>query len=87
MGCWIETIPRFTNLLFSVLTILGMLASFYFLSLSLKTIPLGTAYAVWTGIGTVGVVLIGIFFMEPCTILRFVFNFSIIVGIIGLKLL
>ncbi len=62
-----------------------MLASLYFLSLSLKTIPLGTAYAVWTGIGTVGVVLIGIFFMEPCTILRFIF--SIIVGIIGLKLL
>ena len=48
----------FTKLVPSVFTILGMIASFYFLSLSLKSLPIGTAYAIWTGIGTVGTVIL-----------------------------
>ena len=44
----------------SVLTIVGMIASFYFLSLALKNLPLGTAYAIWAGIGTVGTVFLGV---------------------------
>lgn len=78
----------FTNLIISILTILGMVASFYFLSIALKSIPLGTAYAVWTGIGTVGTVILGIFlFEEPVTIMRIFCIFLICSGITGLKLL
>jgi len=78
----------FTNLTFSILTILGMIASFYFLALALKNIPLGTAYAVWTGIGTIGTVILGIIlFKEPYSLLRLVCIFLIITGITGLKLL
>lgn len=78
----------FTNLIISVLTIFGMVASFYFLSIALKSIPLGTAYAVWTGIGTVGTVILGIFlFEEPVTIMRIFCIFLIGSGITGLKLL
>ena len=50
----------FTHIIASILTIFGMIASFYFLSLALKNIPLGTAYAIWTGIGSIGTVLLGI---------------------------
>ena len=52
----------FTKLGWSVMTIAGMLASFYLLSQAMKTLPLGTAYAVWTGIGGVGSVAVGILF-------------------------
>ena len=77
----------FSNLIISVLTVLGMIASFYFLSIALKNIPLGTAYAVWTGIGTVGTVVFGILlFKEPITIIRLLCIASIILGITGLKL-
>jgi quaternary ammonium compound-resistance protein SugE len=51
-----------------------------------QTLPIGTAYAVWTGIGAVGTVLLGIFvFKEPATFLRLFFLFTLIVSIIGLK--
>ncbi len=51
-----------------------------------QTLPIGTAYAVWTGIGAVGTVLLGIFvFKEPATFLRLLFLFTLIVSIIGLK--
>ena len=78
----------FTKILPSLLTIIGMVASFSFLSLALKSLPLGTAYAIWTGIGTVGTVVLGaILFKEPMDIMRW-FCISIIVsGIIGLKLI
>lgn len=76
----------FTRLLPSVITILGMTASFYFLSLALKSLPLGTAYAIWTGIGTVGTVILGILlFKEPANISRIVYIGFIIIGIVGLK--
>lgn len=78
----------FTNLTISILTVLGMIASFYFLAVALKNIPLGTAYAVWTGIGTIGAVVLGIIlFKEPLTIARLVCIILIVSGITGLKLL
>lgn len=75
-----------TKLLPSVLTGLTMLASFYFLSLALKTLPIGTAYAVWTGIGTVGAAVLGmILFNEPRDFARILCILLIIGGIAGLK--
>ena len=65
---------------------LGLL-SFYFLNKSLSGIPLGTAYAIWTGIGAAGTALVGIwFYQEPAGIWRMVFLFALIASIIGLKL-
>jgi len=76
----------FTKLIPSIFTIVGMIASFYFLSLSLKSLPLGTAYAIWTGIGTVGTVTLGIIlFKEPIDITRLICIGFIVVGIVGLK--
>ncbi|MPN43098.1 Quaternary ammonium compound-resistance protein SugE [bioreactor metagenome] len=77
----------FTRLVPSIFTMLGMIASFYFLSLSLKDLPLGTAYAIWTGIGTVGTVILGIILCkEPISTTRVICIGFIIAGIIGLKL-
>lgn len=71
----------------SVITVLLMIASFFFLSLALRSLPIGTAYAIWTGIGAVGTALIGIFvFNEPRTAARLVCIVLIVAGIIGLKL-
>lgn len=64
-----------------------MIASFFFLSLALRSLPIGTAYAIWTGIGAVGTALIGIFvFGEPRTAARLVCIVFIVAGIVGLKL-
>lgn len=77
----------FTRLGPSAITIVGMLISFYFLSLAIKGLPIGTAYAIWTGIGAIGVALIGIVFLnEPRNIARMVCLLLIVVGIVGLKL-
>lgn len=71
----------------SLITAALMIASFFFLSLALRTLPLGTAYAIWTGIGAVGTALIGIFiFDEPRTAARLVCILLIISGVVGLKL-
>ncbi|WP_368487532.1 multidrug efflux SMR transporter [Clostridium sp. BJN0013] len=78
----------FTKILPSILTIIGMIASFYFLSLSLKSLPLSTAYAIWTGIGTVGTVILGIIlFKEPINAMRTICIVFIVLGIVGLKLI
>lgn len=78
----------FTVLWPSVLTILGMIASFYVLSLAVKTIPVGTGYAAWTGIGAVGTAILGmILFKEPATVGRVVCLVVIVAGIAGLKVL
>ena len=78
----------FTRILPSILTVIGMAASFYFLSLSLKSLPLGNAYAIWTGIGTVGTVVLGIvLFKEPISIMRITSIVFIVLGIAGLKLI
>ncbi len=76
-----------TKLWPSVVTAVLMIASFYFLSMAIKTLPIGTAYAVWTGIGTVGAAILGmIHFNEPRDIVRVACIFLIIAGIAGLKL-
>jgi quaternary ammonium compound-resistance protein SugE len=77
-----------TKLWPSVFTVIAMVASFYFLSVALKAIPMGTAYAVWTGVGTIGTVIFGIiYFKEPTDILRMVCILLIITGIVGLRIL
>ena len=77
----------FTQPLISVVTVICMIASFYFLALALKSLPLGTAYAIWTGIGTLGTVILGIIlFKEPATAMRLACIALIITGITGLKL-
>ncbi len=61
--------------------------SFYLLNKALTNIPLGTAYAVWTGIGAFGTAIVGmIFFKDPVTVLRTIFLFVLIGSVIGLKL-
>lgn len=77
----------FRILKFSLYTVLFMIASFYTLSLALKTIPIGVGYAVWSGIGAIGSVLIGMFlFKESKDIKKLLFISMIIIGIVGLKL-
>lgn len=76
-----------TRLWPSLITAVLMIASFFFLSLALRTLPIGTAYAVWTGIGAVGTALIGLFiFHEPRTTARLVCILLIVSGVVGLKL-
>ena len=61
--------------------------SFYFLTKAAQTLPIGTAYAVWTGIGAAGTIAVGIFFYnEPAGILRLFFLFTLVSSIVGLKL-
>jgi quaternary ammonium compound-resistance protein SugE len=78
----------FTRIVPSAITVAAMLASVYLLALAVRTIPIGTGYAVWTGIGAVGVAILGmILFGEPKTLLRIGSILLIIAGIAGLKLL
>ena len=71
----------------SLVTAALMIASFYFLSAALRSLPIGTAYSVWTGIGTVGAALLGmILFDEPRDALRILCILLIIGGIAGLKI-
>jgi quaternary ammonium compound-resistance protein SugE len=68
-------------------TVLAMLASIVLLGLAVRTLPIGTAYAVWTGIGAAGTVILGIvLFAEPATALRLFFVAMIVGGIVGLKI-
>jgi quaternary ammonium compound-resistance protein SugE len=77
----------FTRLGPSAITLAGFAASFALLTWSLKTLPLGTAYAVWTGIGTVGTAIAGVvLFDEPATLARVLCIGLIVAGIVGLKL-
>ena len=77
----------FTKTKWIIAFIVCSACSFYFLSKSLGKIPIGTAYLVWTGIGGIGTVIIGIlFFNEPSTFLRLFFITLIIIAMIGLKL-
>ena len=76
----------FTRILPSAVTVVGMLLSTTLLALAVKTIPLGTAYAVWTSVGTVGGFVAGwILFSESLTAMQIVFASFIVVGIVGLK--
>lgn len=77
----------FTKIIPSIFTIITMATSLYFLSLSLKTLPLSSSYAIWTGIGTIGTVILGIIiFKEPISVVRIVCVLLIVAGIVGLKL-
>jgi len=68
-------------------TVFSMIASICFLAVAMKTIPVGTAYAVWTGIGAAGTVLLGmILFSEPKEMVRLICIGLIILGVIGLKM-
>lgn len=78
---------NFTNLKWSILFFITFILSFLFLNKAIQQIPMGTAYAVWTGIGAVGTVLIGIFlFKESTDFWRLFFIFTLIGSIVGLKL-
>ncbi len=71
----------------ALVTVVAMLISFVLLGIAVRTIPLGTGYAVWTGIGVLGTVALGIWlFDEPVTVSRVFFLLLIAVGILGLKL-
>jgi quaternary ammonium compound-resistance protein SugE len=74
------------NIVWTIIFYVSIITSFYFLQLALKEIPIGTAYAIYTSIGAIGTVLIGmLFFKEPTSLLRIGFILLIITGVIGLK--
>ncbi|MBR6012911.1 MAG: multidrug efflux SMR transporter [Selenomonadaceae bacterium] len=78
----------FTKLLPSVVTVVGTILSFVLLSIAMKKLPLSVSYAIWTGIGTIGTVLVGIFyFQESFSIFHGICLVMILCGIIGLRLL
>ena len=77
----------FTRLWPTLGTVVAMVISLFLLGLALRELPLGTAYAVWTGIGAVGTVILGIFlFQDPATAVRLACIGLILAGIVGLKL-
>ena len=76
----------FTRVGPSVATLIAMVVSLGLLSIAVRTLPIGTAYAMWTGIGTVGAAVLGVLlFKEPATPLRLLCILLIVVGIVGLK--
>jgi len=88
--CWaigLKYTDGFTRLWPSVGTVVAMVVSVVLLGWSMRTLPVGTAYAVWTGIGAVGTVLLGlVLFDEPATVARLGCVALIVAGIVGLKL-
>lgn len=77
----------FSRPLPTVLTIAAMVISVWLLGIAMKTLPVGTAYAVWVGVGAVGTVLLGIvLFKEPAGLLRLLSVGLIVAGIVGLRL-
>lgn len=77
----------FTRPVPTVVTLITMAASFFLLAQAMRTLPLGTAYAVWTGIGAVGAAVLGVVaFGEPATVARIACIGLIVAGIIGLRL-
>ena len=76
----------FTRPLATVLTLLGMLASFVMLTIAARTLPIGTAYAVWVGIGAVGAAILGVvIYGEAMTVGRALSLLLVLLGIVGLK--
>jgi len=86
---WVYALKQsdnFTNLKFAALAVILLVLSMACLSLSLRSIPVGTAYAIWTGIGAVGAATLGILaFGEPATAMRLTCIALIIAGVVGLK--
>ena len=87
---WVVAMKQCQGIKLSIpllMVIFSILASIFFMWLATKTIPLNIAYAVWTGIGIIGIFFYGVFFLkEPCSILNIIFSIMILIGIIGLKL-
>lgn len=88
--CWavgLKYTEGFTKPLPTVLTVLAIIASMVLLSLAARSLPIGTAYAVWVGIGALGAAILGIvLFQEPVSALRVFFLAMLLTSIIGLKL-
>ena len=83
----LKYLDGFTKLWPSVLTIVAMIGSFWLLSLAMKSLPVGTAYAVWVGIGVMGTVIFGVVLLgEPVNAMRIVGILLLLAGIIALKL-
>jgi quaternary ammonium compound-resistance protein SugE len=76
----------FTKPVVSVVTVAVMILSFVLLAQAMKTLPLGTAYGIWTGIGAAGTAILGMFFLnEPKDLMRILCLLMIIAGVVGLK--
>ncbi|WP_321952274.1 quaternary ammonium compound efflux SMR transporter SugE [Paraburkholderia bannensis] len=83
----LKTSEGFTRLWPSVFTVVTALGSFWLLALAMRQLPLGTAYAVWTGIGAVGAFVLGIVVMgEAVSVARVLSALLIVAGLVGLKL-
>ena len=83
----LKSTDGFTKLWPSVGVIIAMAASMWLLALATRELPIGTAYAIWTGIGAVGTALVGMIILkEPATIARIVCIVLIVSGVVGLKL-
>lgn len=83
----IKMTDNFTKLMPTLVFLVFACGSFYALTKAVETIPIGTAYAIWTGIGAFGTIVIGIvFYSEPAGLLRLFFLFTLIASIVGLKL-
>ncbi len=87
-ACTMKYSNGFTVFLPSVITVVGYIASAVFLAVALKHLPLGTAYAMWTGFGIIGTSVLGIFlFNEKLSVPQVICIVLIVIGIVGLKLL
>lgn len=83
----IKLTENFTKLVPTLIFLVFAVGSFYALTKAVESIPIGTAYAIWTGIGAFGTIVIGIvFYNEPAGFLRLFFLFTLVSSIIGLKL-
>lgn len=83
----IKLTDGFTKLVPTLIFAVFAVSSFYCLTKAVQTLPIGTAYAIWTGIGAFGTILVGIFFYnESASLLRLFFLFTLIASIVGLKL-
>lgn len=77
----------FTRLVPSIITLVAMIGSFWLLALAMRTIPLGTAYTIWTGIGAVGAFVVGIVWLaEPLTAMRVAAAVLIVAGLVLMKI-
>lgn len=77
----------FSKLNFSIYTILGMIVSFYFLAKAIKQLPMSLAYPIWTGIGAVGSIIVGVvLFKDHIAPITWIFVVLLIIGIIGIKI-
>ncbi|GGG17962.1 DMT family transporter [Pontibacter amylolyticus] len=76
----------FSKPLISIVTVIVMILSFILLAQAMKTLPLGTAYAIWTGIGAAGTAILGMVFLnEPKDLMRILCLLMIVAGVVGLK--